>query len=121
MNSQWSLYSASCAAVDDFAFWEVAVFDAVINEGLAETSISHDEFQINKRVWLKLMLMHSLYLVQILNIAHTAMTNAIAMRRWGRVITGFGSRISMLRKSYHYNLQNRKGSVASECGRTPGS
>lgn len=75
--------------MNDFAFWKGAVFDAVINECLAETSISHDEFEINKRVWLKLMLMHSRYLVQsILNIAQAAITNAIAMRMWGRVITG---------------------------------
>ncbi len=34
--------------MDEFTFWQGAVFDTVIDEGLSETSICHDEFQINK-------------------------------------------------------------------------
>lgn len=36
-------------------FWEGAVFDAVIDEGFTETSISHDEFQVNKCVFTQLV------------------------------------------------------------------
>jgi hypothetical protein len=60
-----------------FCFLEGAVFDAVLTKGLTETSINHDEFEINKRVWMKLMMMQSRFLVQsILNIAQGAITNS---------------------------------------------
>jgi len=38
--------------VNEFAFRKVAGLDPVVNEGLAETSVSHDELQVNKGVWL---------------------------------------------------------------------
>jgi len=47
--------------MDQLTLWEGAVFDAVIDECLSEASICHDEFQINKRVGLQVML-HGVYL-----------------------------------------------------------
>ena len=47
--------------MDNIGFWQVAGLDAVINERLTESSICHDEFQINKAIWLHLML-HEFYL-----------------------------------------------------------
>ena len=47
--------------MDNIGLWQVAGLDAVINERLTESSICHDEFQINKAVGLHLML-HKYYL-----------------------------------------------------------
>jgi len=50
----------SGATMDDGAFGERSVFDAVIDECLSEASIGHDVFQVNERVWLQIML-HEFY------------------------------------------------------------
>ena len=42
-------------AVNFLWFWKGTVFDAVIDEGFTETSISHDEFQVNKCVFTQLV------------------------------------------------------------------
>jgi len=41
--------------MNDFGFWQVAGLYPVIDEGFSKASIRHDEFQINKTIWLHIM------------------------------------------------------------------
>ncbi|CDN01431.1 hypothetical protein KPSB59_2750028 [Klebsiella quasipneumoniae subsp. quasipneumoniae] len=41
--------------MDEFGFGKIAGLNPVVYEGFSKASIRHDEFQINKAIWLHLM------------------------------------------------------------------